>query len=200
MRILVRMIILGSQSARRKEILDFFALPFKQIGSGFDEGQILYKKNPLDYVKTLSAAKASCLADHYSDQLILTADTIVHRKGEVFEKPTSDKEAIAMLKTLSGKWHEVFTSVTLQKNAIQWTEVQTTRVLFHRLSNEQITRYHAVFQNHDKAGGYAIQQAGSIIVKEIEGCFYNVMGLGINALATTLQKFEIDLWDYLKQQ
>ncbi len=191
-------VILASTSPRRKEILSFFTLPFEQHPPYFDENAILFDGDPLSYAKTLSEGKAASLAGRFSEAVILAADTIVFHAGKAYSKPNNEEEAFSMLKTLSGNWHSVFTAVTAQKGEKKNTEIAETKVLFHPLSEEQIRAYHTTYHCIDKAGGYGIQEGGSIIVKKIEGCFYNVMGLPIGATAQVLSSHQIDLWRYLK--
>lgn len=191
-------LILGSQSARRKEILGFFDLPFAQIPSSFDEENVPFDNDPIAYVRQLSIGKASELGVRFPEDIILTADTIVYFNGVVYNKPKHEREAFAMLKNLSGHWHQVFTSVTVFKERHLWTEVAETKILFHPLSDEEIRRYLQSCHYTDRAGSYAIQQAGGILVARIEGCYYNVMGLPITATKNLLNKAGIDLWKHLK--
>ena len=99
---------------------------------------------------------------------------------------------------LSGSWHSVYTAVCVKDCGNIYVQAEETKVLFHQLSDKQIETYHHHFYYEDKAGGYAIQQAGSILIKRIDGCFYNIMGLPINTTRIMLKKVGIDLWDYLK--
>ncbi|MFN0065783.1 MAG: Maf family protein [Chlamydiales bacterium] len=191
------MLILGSQSPRRKEILEFFSLPFRQISSSFDEDSIPFAGNPVTYASTLAKGKALSLQERYPNDLILTADTIVFKGGELYSKPLSEEAGFEMLKAFNGKWHTVYTSVCAAQEKNIAIEVEETQVLFHQLNEGQLKAYHKAFKGEDKAGGYGIQMGGSIIIKRIEGCFYNVMGLPITATRNVLLKMGIDLWEYL---
>ena len=157
--------ILGSQSPRRGEILNYFNLPFKQISSDFDEASIPFQGDPQAYVQALAKGKGSSLLSQFLSSLILTADTIVYREGKVYGKPKNEEEAFSYLKELAGQWHSVWTGVhvTLQDQAFQAAE--ETRVLFHLLTDEQIQAYHHAIPFMDKAGGYMIQGPGSLIVE-----------------------------------
>ncbi|MBU6382986.1 MAG: septum formation protein Maf [Verrucomicrobia bacterium] len=191
-------LILGSTSPRRREILDFFAIPFTQASPHFDESLIPFQGDPIAFAKEVAIGKAQALKHRFPHDVILTADTIVYQNGKIFLKPESLKEAHAMLKELSGKEHQVFTGVAvLHKNEI-FSDVEQSRVFFHELTEPQIQIYHENFHPLDKAGGYAIQKAGSLIVKRIEGCYYNIMGLPIHTVRRLLLKAGIDLWDFLK--
>lgn len=191
-------LILGSQSPRRSEILHFFSLPFEQHSSDFSEELIPFRGDPAEYAQTLSRAKAASLADRFPDVVILTADTCVYKQGQLFNKLRDDEHAFEILKELNGSWHSVFTGVTVRLGLREISACEETKVLFHRVDEEKLMLYHKACQGSDKAGGYGIQDKGSIIIKRIEGCFYNVMGLPISTVCQLLQEMEIDLWHYLE--
>jgi septum formation protein len=191
-------IILGSTSPRRAEILHFFSLPFLQVASHFAESSVAFRGDPVPYVQELSQKKGESLLRAYSDHPIVTADTIVFCEGRVYNKPQDKKEAVDFLQTLSGKWHSVFTSLSLFYQGSFETKWEETKILFHPLSFEQIDHYLQHIRFLDKAGGYAIQQGGGLIVKKIEGCYYNVMGLPLGSLQELLLRIPIDLWQHIK--
>ncbi len=190
-------IILGSQSPRRKEILGYFSLPFDQIPSSFDEETVSFQGDPVSYATELSSKKAQSLAEKYPSDLIISADTVVFFEGAIYNKPKDQEEAFSMLKKFSGKWQQVFTAHTVQKGDLAYSGFEETKILFNPLTDEQIRLYHGCFPNLDKAGAYAIQHAGSILVSRIEGCYYNVMGLSVNTLNKLLKQFGLDLWSTL---
>jgi len=191
-------LILGSQSPRRREILNFFSIPFQQVSPEFDEAQVIFQGDPAAFASEVARRKALCLAERFPKEVILTADTIVYRHKRLFMKPENLEQAHAMLRELSGKDHQVFTGVCVAFGSDSFSDVEETRVFFHELTEPQIHAYHNVFLPLDKAGGYAIQKGGSLIVKRIEGCYYNIMGLPIQTVRRLLLKAGIDLWDYLK--
>lgn len=191
--------ILGSQSPRRCEVLSFFNLPFKQISPNFDEDAIPFRDNPDEYVKILAKGKADSLASKYSSSIILTADTIVYKDGKIYGKPKNEWEAYQYLKELTGKWHSVFTGLCVYSQGQNFETIEETRVLFNSLTEEQMKIYHRMLEFTDKAGGYMIQGVGSLVIKRIEGCYYNVVGLPINALYSVLLRAGIDLWKYVKR-
>jgi len=190
-------VILGSQSPRRREILSYFTLPFVQKSPAFDEASIPYLENPQEYVCTIAEGKGESLADEFENDLIITADTVVIHSGKVYGKPRDEEDALSMLTALSGKRHEVYTGVSVRKKGAVFSDVCVTRVRLNTMSESQIRAYQRRCHSIDKAAGYAIQREGSIIVKEIEGCYYNVMGLPVNTLHNLLLKLELDLWDYI---
>ncbi len=191
------MLILGSQSPRRKEILHFFPIPFEVRLPKFDEESIPFKGDPASYVIELALGKAKSIKADFND-IVITADTTVYFDQNVLNKPKDEKDALRMLSLLSGSTHEVHTGICGIKNDEVFTTSECTKVTFVKASELEIQKYHKAIYSADKAGGYAIQQAGSIIVEKIEGCPYNVMGLPINALQSTLLKLGLSLWDYLK--
>jgi septum formation protein len=191
-------LILGSQSPRRKEILSFFSIPFKQVSPDFDETQVTFQGDPAAFASEVARRKALALADRFPNDIILTADTVVFRQNRLFLKPETPEEARGMLKELSGKEHEVYTGVCVLKEGKPFIRAEKSVVQFNELTDAQIHTYHTFFSPLDKAGGYAIQKAGSLIVKRIEGCYYNIMGLPIQTVRALLLNAGMDLWDHLK--
>jgi len=191
-------LILASSSPRRKEILEFFKLSFKQAKPQFDEAKLVFQHTAEDYVCELAHHKALSQKDIYPNDTILAADTLVFLDGKMLSKPVDATHAMQMLASLSGKWHSVFTGVAVLSEGKMYSQAEETEVCFNTLTRQQMDLYHQAFFYMDKAGGYAIQQAGSIIVKSIKGCFYNIMGLPINTTRQLLSKVGIDLWHHLK--
>jgi septum formation protein len=190
-------LILGSRSPRRCEILRYFSIPFEQVSSHFAEELVPFEGDPIAYVSTLSKGKGISLVAHYPKAVIVTADTVVFKDGKIFNKPANREDNLTMLQELNGSWHSVFTAVTAMKESDQITSYQETRVQFHHLTDHELNLYVRAFPGEDKAGGYGIQMGGNMIVRRIEGCFYNVMGLPMSALQDVLNKVGIDLWHYL---
>lgn len=190
-------ILLGSSSPRRKEIIGYFKLPFDQASPDFDEDSVPFTGSPVDYVIQIAEGKMQALLKNHTGRIIVTADTTVFRSGKVFAKPRTKEEAFEFLDELQGKWHSVFTAVTVASTKGIDSDYEETKVLFNPLTKDQILHYHSHVDWKDKAGGYAIQGSGSLLISRIEGCFFNVMGLPINALGRLLQKHGINLWDSL---
>ena len=191
------MLILGSCSPRRKEILGYFKIPFEQASPSFDERSELFTGDPVAYASKLAIGKAKSLLKQYPNRLLLTADTIVFQQGKLFCKPDSRSQGLEMLRQFNGKWHSIFTAVAVAKSDQLFVDYEETEVLFHEISEEDLQLYHKAFSSEDYAGGYGIQLGGSIIIKRIEGCFYNVMGLPISTVSSLLKKVGVDLWHYL---
>jgi septum formation protein len=193
------MLVLASSSPRRAEILRYFSLPFIQRPSHFDESVILFNKDPESYAKELAEKKASLVADTFSQEIILAADTIVYFKEKIYNKPKNPEEAFTMLLELSNQWHVVMTAVAVCKKDVCYSALEKSSVLFNPLTEEQIRLYHKSDPCLDKAGGYGIQGSGSILVNRIIGCYYNIMGLPINLVTDLLSKMQVNLWHYLKK-
>lgn len=190
-------LILGSQSPQRREILGYYSIPFEQVSPHFAEELVPFEGDPAEYAKTIAVGKAASLAPRFPKAVVLTADTVVFKEGRIFNKPANEQENFEMLTELNGSWHSVFTAVTAQSGKIRATAHEETRVQFHTLSDAELKIYHQAFKGTDKAGGYSIQMGGSVIVKRMEGCFYNAMGLPLAALQIVLKEVKINLWDYL---
>jgi septum formation protein len=190
-------LILGSQSPRRKEILSYFSYPFKQASPDFCEESIPFENDPIAYVCTLSNGKSASLVQEFPNSVIITADTIVYKDNKVYGKPADEKDGQRILTALSGQWHSVYTAVTVRENEHFYCGFEETKVLFNSISQNEIESYYRQLHCIDKAGSYAVQMSGGLIVRKIEGCYTNVMGLPINTLRNLLQHVGIDLWNYL---
>ncbi len=191
-------IILGSQSPRRHDILKGFNLSFDQVSSNFDEDMVPFEGDPAAYSAKLAAEKGKALAQRFQNDLILTADTVVYLNGKVYNKPRNEQEAFLFLSELCGHWHTVHTAVHIRKGDLSYADGESTRLLFHPLTPDQIRLFHQHVHFLDKAGGYAIEGCGQIILSKMEGCYYNVLGLPINATRRLFSRMGIDLWHHLK--
>lgn len=174
-------LILASGSPRRAEILNFVGWEFEKRVADIDETELLKEKSA-DYVQRLAREKAEAVAAHYENALVLGADTIVVIDEEIIGKPKDLNDARRMLKKLSGRWHEVLTGVALIKVQSSKTvvEIQRTRVKFAELSDAEIDFLVEKGEPLDKAGGYAVQAQAALFIEEIEGDYWNVVGLPIN--------------------
>ena len=181
-------LILASASPRRAELLRDAGMPFIVISSAVDETP--FPGEPAqDHVLRLANAKAELVAARaVGPAIVIAADTIVLLEGHILGKPRSSDEARHMLEKLSGRTHSVLTGVALIRlpDAESRTFVETTQVHFARLSSEEISRYLATGEPHDKAGAYAIQGRAGRYIPRIEGCFFNVVGLPLARLQHAL--------------
>jgi septum formation protein len=174
-------IILASASPRRAEILRNAGLPFTVLSSAVDETPFP-DEAPHEYVARVAAAKAELVAARaIGPGIVLAADTIVTLDERILGKPRSELDARHMLKALTGRTHTVLTGVTLIRlpDAERVNFVEATLVDFAEISDEEIARYLATDEPHDKAGAYAIQGRAGRYIPRIEGCYFNVVGLPI---------------------
>jgi septum formation protein len=184
-------IILGSQSPRRKSLLEGMGLPFvvKVIPTSedFDDNW-----EPAKIATTLAATKGQCFLETLApNELVITADTIVAIHHQILNKPQDAAEAFKMIKTLSGNKHTVYTGVNILTTQAQETFVCATDVYFNTLTDTDIYYYIENYQPYDKAGSYGVQEwIGYIGIQRIEGCFFNVMGLPVNELYKRLKKYQ----------
>jgi septum formation protein len=187
-----RKIILASASPRREEIFKKTGLKFQVDESSCEEITDPGLK-PHELAKVLSRAKAKDVARRYRNALIIAADTLVLSGRKIYGKPGGEKEAREMLKTLSGKAHSVITGFTIIDTAgkKELSRSVETKVYVKRLDADEIEAYIRSGEPFGKAGAYGIQGLGAVIVEKIEGDFFNVMGLPLNALAESLKKFGV---------
>lgn len=188
----MRPIILASSSPRRKELLSLTGLKFRVDPGDYLEDMDM-KLTPHELAKFLSLEKARSVAGRYKDSIIISADTFIVFKGRLLGKPHTKKEARKMLEVLSGKTHSVITGFTIldTRNSKRSSDSVETKVSFKRLAQKEIDAYVKSGEPLDKAGAYAIQGLGSVIVKKIDGDYFNVIGLPLSKLAKSLKKFGI---------
>lgn len=185
-------IILASNSPRRSELLRGLGIDFEvKTIKGIDESYPDHLKGE-DIPKFISLSKALAYKSSMkSDEMIITADTIVYVNGRVLGKPTDSIDAYNMLKELSGKCHEVITGVTILTSSQTISFSTTSKVCFSELNDEEINYYIEKYKPYDKAGAYGIQEwIGYIGVSKIEGSYFNVMGLPVQRLYTELKSIK----------
>jgi septum formation protein len=187
-------LILASSSPRRAEILRHAGIAFEIRAAGVDESHHP-NEPPGDYVRRLALAKAQAVAaaepPSNNETLVLGADTVVVVGEEILGKPATHDDARRMLRSLSGRSHEVHTGLALlpPNGADSRVVEEITRVDFAALTDSEIEAYIATGEPFDKAGAYAIQGVGGRYVTRIEGCYFNVMGLPLARLWTLLREF-----------
>jgi|TARA_B110000977_G_scaffold32043_1_gene42462 septum formation protein len=181
-------IILASQSPRRKELLSSLELIFESFTKSIDESYP-QKMEPTSVAKFLSEKKSNeyTIKDN---EIIITADTIVIHKNNILNKPKDKMQAARMLRLISGSSNNVMTGVCVRSNNKQISFAESTQVTFDALEESEIQFYIEKYNPLDKAGAYGIQDwIGKIGVKNINGCYYNVMGLPIHRLYQELKRF-----------
>ena len=167
-------IILASNSPRRKEILESLGYKFRIAPSDIDENIDL---NGELLVCELAKRKALRIYEYNKDSIVIGSDTIVYFNNKVYNKPKNEEECYFMLKSLSGKTHEVITGVYIASNKECISFFDKAYVTFKELSDQEIYDYIKTKEPFDKAGGYAIQGIGNALIKEYKGDFYTIMGL-----------------------
>lgn len=180
------MIVLASQSPRRREILLNAGFEFEVRPANVEEIP-LASEDPAAYVLRLAKEKAAA-AGAGAQEFVLAADTTVAAAGHILEKPHSAGDAARMLRLLSGRTHEVLTGVCLRHGGREWSGMASTQVRFLELSEAEILDYAASGEPMDKAGGYAIQGLASKFIDRIEGCYFNVVGLPVSLVYQLLKQ------------
>lgn len=185
-------IILGSQSPRRRALLAGLDIPFTAVSIDADESfPADLQAGDIPYY--ISRAKARAYEPLLQpDQLLITADTIVWLNGHMLGKPHDEAEAITMLRTLSGKTHQVYTAVTFAQKSISSslsTVVDRTDVTFADLTDEEIAHYVTKYRPLDKAGAYGVQEwIGYVACTAMNGSYFNVMGFPVHLVYQELKK------------
>ena len=190
----MRKIILASASPRRKELLEKIGLKFEVEPSNYAE-DMHSKLSPDKLARAISLEKARAVARKHKNAIVIAADTFIVFRGKIMGKPNTEAEARKMLMTLKGKSHSVITGFTImdtEENKVLTKSVETV-IHIKKLTPKEIDAYVKSKEPLDKAGAYAIQGLGSVIVERIEGDYFNVMGLPLSALAESLTEFGIHI-------
>lgn len=173
------MLILASKSPRRRELLSLITTEFEVKSAEVDEA-LPDGISPDKAVEYLSKIKAQPFENGVDT--VIGADTVVAVDSVILGKPSDRADAFRMIKMLSGRWHSVFTGVTVIKPEGTVTFSVETRVKFYDLTDGEIQAYVDTGEGDDKAGAYGIQQKGGLLVEKIDGDFFNVVGLPVSAL------------------
>ena len=179
------MLILASQSPRRKELLGLFRIPFTVRVADIDEAMDPGKA-PFDEVARVSRLKAEAVPREAED-IVIAADTIVVCGGCVLGKPKDEADAFRMLRMLSGKDHQVMTGLTVLKGDTAVTCTEVTDIHFRALTDGEIAAYIRTGEPMDKAGAYGIQGGAALFAERLVGDYYNVMGLPVCRLGQILR-------------
>ncbi|WP_343667500.1 Maf family protein [Chitinophaga sp.] len=180
-------VILGSQSPRRKQLLEQAGIPFevKVVDTAETFPADMHIKDIPVHIARQKALAVAPLCQ--ADDIIITADTVVVLDNAIIGKPKDRDDAIRILSALSGREHRVITGVIIRRNGEEDAFSKETAVHFKPLTTEQITYYVDNFKPYDKAGAYAIQEwIGAVGIDRIDGCFYNVMGLPVSNVVEKL--------------
>lgn len=182
-------IILASNSPRRREILSQIGIQYEVIPSKFEENAL--NMSPENMVMYFAEEKAMDVAKKVKEEaFVIGADTIVYQNG-IMGKPKDNEDAARMLKNLSGVFHAVITGISVvhTPSLNKITDYERTLVKFKNISDDEIQAYIKSGEPMDKAGAYAIQGIGSLLVEKIEGCYFNVVGLPVYRLSKILEGF-----------
>lgn len=184
-----RKLLLASGSPRRRELLDSLGIKVEHAQLHDVDESYPADLSPMKVPEYLSRLKSQAYRSELADdEVLVTADTVVVLDGKVLGKPVDEVEAKAMLRSLSGRVHQVVTGVTLATSSSSVTFSEVTDVEFDTLSDSEIDYYVSNFRPLDKAGAYGIQEwIGYVGVKGIRGDYYNVMGLPVNSLCRHLK-------------
>lgn len=184
-------IILASKSPRRREILENNGFEVTVVPSA--------KENPApeglsaeDTVQFLAVEKGMEAKEKYSDEIVVSSDTVVVLDGEIMGKPRDREDAKRMLSTLSGRVHRVLTSYAIYHKGKSFSRTVSTEVEFYPLSDQDIEWYLDTDECYDKAGSYGIQGLGARLVKGIRGDYLNVVGFPLSDFCHTLKKLNLD--------
>ncbi len=174
-------LILASASPRRKELLGQVGIPFQTITADVVEHEDP-KTDPREMVSHNAALKADWIAERHPEAYVLGADTTVFIDGVALNKPADGEEARAMLRQLSGRTHTVFTGLALRQSTsgLRIDEGVASEVTFKMLTDEVIETYLSKVHTLDKAGGYAIQEQGELIIERQKGSLSNIIGLPLD--------------------
>lgn len=186
-------IYLASKSPRRKKLLELLNIEFRTFHVDLDE-EILDGEHPVETVKRLAVQKLDAAKTKVRRGIIITADTIVVLEHHILGKPKDEKDAVRILRLLSGKTHLVYTGFALHntETGLSKVDYEKTQVKFRDLEEDEITDYVKSGSPMDKAGAYGIQDDfGAVFVEKITGCYYNVVGLPLTKLYLTLKHTDI---------
>ena len=181
-------LILASGSPRRRELLSLYTTDFTVCVSDFDESTVT-AATPAKLVEKLARGKCLAVAAQHPGAVVLGCDTVVDVNGEVFGKPHSVEDAKRMLRALSGTTHQVHTGVCVTDGSRTESFVDSCKVTFFPLSEEEIDFYTATQEPYDKAGAYAIQGRAALWLDRMEGDYYTIMGLPVSRTAQVLAHF-----------
>jgi septum formation protein len=185
-------LVLASKSPRRESLLSALGWKFRIVDPEIRENNGI-EETPRDTCMRLAIEKAGTVSRRFPQDIVIGADTIVVLEGKALGKPKDDGESIEMIRCLSGRCHEVMTGIAVCKGDCCLVDVETTKVSFRPLSSREIEAYVATGEGKDKAGAYAIQGKGSLLVSKIDGCYFNVVGLPLYRLSLLLGRLEISL-------
>ncbi len=187
--------ILASSSPRRLELLNLIDIK-PEVQNPKIKEDILPGEDPENFVSRIAVEKGKFIRKtKYSDDLIISADTIVLIEKRMIGKPSGREDAFRMLELLSGKMHKVISGVSLLYKDKEIIKNSVTEVKFSNITAWEISKYLDNESYMDKAGAYAIQGKASIFVEKINGCYFNVMGFPLNLFYSMIKILDISIED-----
>lgn len=182
-------VVLASASPRRKELLSLIFNEYDVRPADCDEAlpEGIKAQEAVEYLSLIKNKATVEICDENS--LVISADTVVAVEGEILGKPQDKEDARRMISLLSGREHQVFTGVTLSLNGNFKTFSEKTDVVFYRLTDKEIEDYISTDEPYDKAGAYGIQGKAGLLVKAVNGDYYNVVGLPVARLKREIMEF-----------
>ncbi len=191
-----QVLVLASTSPRRASLLRQLGIAFDVVDPGDAENS--ESADPITRVRENALKKAEAVSARYPDRIVVAADTIVVLDDRIIEKPKDADDAKCMLRVLGGRIHTVISAVAVVVKERNLCDIQTeeTKVCMRRLSEEEIDAYVATGEPMDKAGAYAAQGIGAVIIEGVEGCFYNVVGLPLSLLHYMLKDAGLNTLKY----
>jgi septum formation protein maf len=185
--------ILASGSPRRQEILKEVGFNFKVVVPEIEE--VSKEEEPVKKILDISRKKAMSVGEKYTNEYVLSADTVVVVDNKILGKPKNVEEAREYLSLLSGREHEVITAYTfmsIEKN-IFLSDYSVSKVKFYKLDEETINWYIETGEYKDKAGAYGIQGKGRVLVENINGDFFSIMGFPVASFVNKLKEIGVDI-------
>lgn len=180
-------LILASGSPRRRELLSLYTTDFEVCASDFDE-RAVQAESPAALAEALARGKCLAVSGQNPGCLVVGSDTVVELDGEVFGKPKDADDARRMLRALSGRTHQVHTGVCVSDGTTAESFVDTCKVTFFPIPEEEMERCIASGEPFDKAGAYAIQGQAALWLDRLEGDYYTIMGLPVSRTARLLEQ------------
>jgi len=184
-------LVLASGSPRRSEILAAVGWEFSKWVPDIDESEH-HGESPEDYVQRLAREKVEAAARTHPSKFILAADTTVVVDGRILGKPDDLAHAEQMLRTLSGRWHDVLTGVALYRSGMITVGIERTGVKFVEMSDAEIEFLAEMGDPLDKAGAYAVQAQAALFIEQIRGDYWNVVGLPVSLVYRMMKKEQAD--------
>jgi septum formation protein len=184
-------IVLASSSPRRHQLLGQLGVRFEVRSPDIDETPV-ESEDPVEYVRRLARGKA-CAVEVGDGVVVIAADTTVDVDGEILGKPETDEATREMLRRISGRTHRVHTGIAVRVGDHVVDDVVTTLVMMAPISDAAAAWYIATGEPHDKAGAYALQGAGGVLVESVRGSTSNVVGLPLAPLVELCRRLGIDL-------